>query len=252
MAEPRTFKVDSPAMRGDDIEGWQRELRDRFTTWNIPYAIAADGLYGPATRSATKSFMRAWGVDDTDQALDGGLTPAWRTKLRHDDRTKAEQAAFDSDVIKQYRADLRDRFEKLDVCYPVPNMSEDSWNYHGTAHDGVDLICPARQPVLAICKAKVLRAENGWSNLYAPAGDGIVILECLIDTGPFFKGLCFGYGHAEGAQVSRGETVEAGEHVAYAGFANAWHLHFMANGGGFPKTIGHGDRDPMPFLNYAQ
>jgi murein DD-endopeptidase MepM/ murein hydrolase activator NlpD len=184
--------------------------------------------------------------------MDEGLTGYWRSKLRNDDRSEHEESLFRSQERQDYRAALRTRFEHIDVCYPVPNLITDDWNWHGTLHDGVDLICPNSQSVLAICKAKVIRAENGWSGLYAPRGDGIVILECLIDSGPFFKGLCFGYGHAEGFAVTRGETVEAGELVAHAGFANAWHLHFMANGGGFPKAIGHGDRDPMPFLDYAR
>ena len=248
----RTFKIESPLMSGQDIKHWQEFLYDDFRSrWGIDYPIERDGIWGVASRSATASFMRAWGVEDTGDALERGLEPDWRIKLRNDDRTDVELSRAFSDEIKDYRARLRARYEKIDVCYPVPNLITDDWGYHGTAHDGVDLICPRNQPVLAICKAKVLRAENGWSNRYAPLGDGIVILQSLIDDGPFFQGLCFGYGHAENFQVSRGDLVEAGQVVAAAGFANATHLHLMANGGGFPPAIGHGDRDPMPFLDYA-
>jgi murein DD-endopeptidase MepM/ murein hydrolase activator NlpD len=249
----RTFRVDSPTMKGADIAAWQQFLYDDFRSrWSIEYPIETDGLYGAATRAATASFMRAWGVEDTGEAMESGLTPEWRIKLRNSDRTPAEAARAQSDEIKDYRARLRARFEKLSVCYPVPNLITDDWGYHGTSHDGVDLICPRNQPVLAICRAEVIRAENGWSNLYAPAGDGIVILQSRVDDGPFFKGLCFGYGHAENFRVQKGDVVEAGQVVALAGFANATHLHFMANGGGFPAHIGHGDRDPMPYLDFAR
>jgi hypothetical protein len=44
--------------------------------------------------------------------------------------------------------------------------------------------------------------------------------------------------------------VKAGQKIGHAGFANAWHIHFMVNGGG--HTRGIGDRDPLPFINHAR
>ena len=46
-----------------------------------------------------------------------------------------------------------------------------------------------------------------------------------------------------------GQVVEAGEVIAHAGFANAWHVHFMVNGRSDAKGVG--DRDPMPYVEYA-
>ncbi len=60
----------------------------------------------------------------------------------------------------------------------------------------------------------------------------------------------FAYGHAEKATVHVGQTVKAGQKIGHAGFANAWHIHFMVNGGTTVKGIG--DRDPLPFVNHAR
>jgi hypothetical protein len=49
--------------------------------------------------------------------------------------------------------------------------------------------------------------------------------------------------------VRAGETVEAGQRIGHAGFANAWHVHFMINARS--DTRGVGDRDPRPFYEYA-
>jgi hypothetical protein len=49
--------------------------------------------------------------------------------------------------------------------------------------------------------------------------------------------------------VKVGDIVTAGTRLGHAGFANAWHVHFMVNGGGTLRGIG--DRDPKPFVDYA-
>lgn len=263
MSDPRTFKVNSPLMEGSDVKAWQEVLVERFGRWGIHYPLPADGSYGVATRGATASFMRAWGVEDTGEALGGGLTPEWRSKLRDDHRSAEEEARFASPALRDYRAALRGRFEAAGVCYPVPNLVTDDWGYHPGVHDGVDLVCPWKQPILAICDGVVRRvAAGGWWGLGARPtsghpvsdGDGIVILECTVDAGPFKKGMHFGYGHSESHTVREGQSVRAGDLLGHAGWANGPHVHFMVNddppSGGFYK--GTGDRDPMPYLNFAE
>mgnify|MGYP006144078397 CR=1 FL=1 len=139
---------------------------------------------------------------------------------------------------------------------PLARILQSSWGYHPPVHDGVDLICKPRAAGLAICKAEVVRADNGgWWGKGAPSpavaakGDGIVIIRCLVNQGPFRKGLNFCYGHAEKVRVKVGEKVEAGQVICEAGLANAWHFHFMVNDN--KDTRGVGDRDPMPYVNYA-
>jgi murein DD-endopeptidase MepM/ murein hydrolase activator NlpD len=144
------------------------------------------------------------------------------------------------------------------VSTPMKHILEDSWGYHPPVHDGIDLICPTSEPLLAICRAKVVRADaGGWWGKGAPAdpalkarGDGIIILRSLIDAGPIKAGMNLCYGHAEHATVKVGQTVEAGQMIGHAGFANAWHTHFMVNMRG--DTKGVGDRDPKPVVDYAR
>lgn len=144
------------------------------------------------------------------------------------------------------------------VTAPLKHILQDSWGWHPGVHDGIDLICPPDEPLIAICEAKVVRADaGGWWGLGAPAdpalkarGDGIIILRSLIDAGPIRKGMNLCYGHAEHATVKAGQTVKAGDVIGKAGFANAWHTHFMVNMRA--DTKGVGDRDPKPVVDFAR
>jgi murein DD-endopeptidase MepM/ murein hydrolase activator NlpD len=256
----RPFKVPTS---GEDVRDWQEFLTDRFRrAWNINYELEQDGVYGAATRSATASFMRAWGVESAKDELNDGLTSFWRSKLRANRRTPEEEACAYSSERTDYRSRLRQRFERMEVCYPVPNLVTDDWDWHPGVHDGIDLVCPWKQPLLAICTGKIVRVndDHWWGNNPKPSpghpisdGDGIVILECTISAGPFKPGLHFGYGHAEGATVKVGDQVKAGQVIAHAGFAVQAHTHFMVNDNPPVNGLyrGVGDRDPKPFLNYA-
>lgn len=259
----RTFKIQTPYMEGDDVRLWQRFLRDGFRSrWGIDYQLEEDGVYGEATRAATASFLRAWGVVSATAEMEHGVGPDLRIKIRNNHRDDEEQRLALSDERKAYRAALRARFEQIDVCYPVPNLVTDDWGWHPGIHDGVDLVCPWKQPLLAICTGKIVRtdADDWWGANPQPSpghpisdGDGIVIIECSISAGPFVPGLHFCYGHAEKSVVKEGDHVEAGQVVAHAGWAIQPHTHFMVNAfksvDGF--YTGRGDRDPMPFLDYA-
>jgi murein DD-endopeptidase MepM/ murein hydrolase activator NlpD len=147
---------------------------------------------------------------------------------------------------------------KAAVVMPMKHITEDSWGYHPPGHDGIDLICPPSEPLIAMCKAKVVRADaSGWWGKGAPTdpvlkakGDGIIIIRSLVDAGPLREGMNLCYGHAEGATVKAGQTVNPGDVIGRAGFANAWHVHFMVNDN--PDTRGVGDRDPKPILDYAK
>jgi murein DD-endopeptidase MepM/ murein hydrolase activator NlpD len=260
----RTFQVKDRLMSGGDVEMWQLFLYEDFRSrWSIDYALEVDGLYGVATRSATASFLRAWGALSAAEAMEEGVTPELRIKIRNDDRSELEEKIALSQERKDYRAALRDRFENRDVCYPVPNLVTDSWGWHPGVHDGVDLVCPWKQPLLAICTGVIVRvsASGWWGFNPQPSpghpisdGDGIVILESDTAVGPFARGLHFGYGHAEIAVVGVGEHVKAGQVIAHAGFARAAHTHFMVNNdepvNGFYRGVG--DRDPAPYLAYAK
>jgi murein DD-endopeptidase MepM/ murein hydrolase activator NlpD len=253
----RTFKVDSPHMHGDDVKAWQEWLRMTFRRWDIGYPIATDGVYDVATRSATASVCEALGLA-APYGMEQGVTPELRTKLRNRRLSVAERTRY-LGVRRKYRAALRKRFEAGGhVHTPVSRIITDAWGYHPGVHDGLDLICPASATLYALCDATVVRADaSGWWGLGAPAdpalkakGDGIIILRCTTDVGPFRNGLNMCYGHAEHAAVHEGQHVKAGHVIGKAGFANAWHVHFMVNGN--HDTRGVGDRDPRPFTDYAR
>lgn len=252
----RTFKLEKPLMEGSDIEQWQRFIKSTFDKWNIDYPIVVDDVYGVGARSATASLLYCLGINHVE-AMKQGVTPELRIKVRHRRLTASERTRFLTTRVA-HRAKLRRKYNKKSrVASPLHHIIQSSWGW-APGHDGVDLICDARAPGFAICNGVIRRADaGGWWGKGAPSpavaarGDGIVILECTVNVGPFRKGMCFGYGHAEAPVVRVGDTVKAGERICEAGMANAWHFHFMCNGGGFAKTQGRGDRDPMPFVRYA-
>ncbi|MGI8730242.1 MAG: peptidoglycan DD-metalloendopeptidase family protein [Solirubrobacteraceae bacterium] len=254
MPAPRRFIIDQPPMIGTDIGLWQTWLKVQFRKWNIDYPIVVDGIYGVGTRSATASMLYALGIAQAQLAH--GVTPELRTKVRNRRLTAGERGRFTGRV--GWRRRLRARYAKGGkVAAPIAKILQDSWGYHPGVHDGIDLICRANAPLYAICDARVLRADaGGWWAKGAPRdpavrgrGDGIIVLECLVDVGPFRKGLRFCYGHAERPVVRVGDRVKAGERIGTAGLANAWHIHAMVNGRDDDRGVG--DRDPRRFIDYA-
>lgn len=256
MPEPRTFKIDSPLMEGSDIKAWQDLILDIGQTWNVHFPLKADGTYGMATRSFGKMVL--FGRGFSHDQLDNGITPWLRELTRHPDRRPDEvKQRAGEPYRKDFRDDLRKKYEGDDgeVAAPIGKIITMTWGYHYGVHDGIDLICGRKAPIYALCDAKVIDVRPGgwWGN--SPSGqvwkgDGIIQIRCLTDDGPFKKGMHFGYGHAEGADVGVGDTVKAGDRLGEAGLAVAWHIHLMANNGEFGLK-GKGSRDPRPYVNYA-
>lgn len=145
--------------------------------------------------------------------------------------------------------------------WPILNHGN---GFNPPVHDGVDLISDANDIGYAICDGTIVDVRSsGWWGKGAQAshghpisdGDGIVQLQCTTNSGPFRAGMVFGYGHAEHARVDAGQHVKAGEPICHAGFANAWHFHFMVNDGDKRRSDGGfsgvGTRDPWTFVSYA-
>jgi murein DD-endopeptidase MepM/ murein hydrolase activator NlpD len=254
MAEPRTFQIKSPLMEGDDIREWQKLIKGIARSWDVYLPLKVDGVYGMGTRSFSKTIGFARGF--THAQLDEGITPWVRENMRNPSKAMDERRA--GRWRAGFRDDLRKKYPKAkagdDTAAPLGKIITMTWGYHPGVHDGIDLICGADAPIYAICDAEVfdVRAGGWWGK--APSGevargDGIIQLRCLTDDGPFQKGMHFGYGHAEKAVVHEGQRVQQGQLLGHAGLAVAWHVHFMANGGG--TTRGTGDRDPRPYIDYA-
>jgi murein DD-endopeptidase MepM/ murein hydrolase activator NlpD len=254
MAAARTFKLTSPHMRGDDVRAWQRILNKQFDNWGVKFHAPVDGDYGVPTRDATATVLHGLGILLVE--MQNGITPELRTKVRDKKLSPTERTRR---VMRRlWRRRLREKHAGGGVARPVAKIISSSWGWHVNLHDGVDLICPPDAAIYALCDAEVfdVRASGWWGLGAQPAaghalseGDGIIQLRCLADIGPFRRGMHFGYGHAEHARVRVGQRVEAGQRIGSAGFANAWHVHFMVNGGSTKRGIG--DRDPMPFVKYA-
>jgi murein DD-endopeptidase MepM/ murein hydrolase activator NlpD len=258
----RTFKLQSPHMKGDDIKRWQRDVRLLFKRMAIDCPIKADGDYGVATRSYTAALVHANGMSAGVQ-MKTGVPPDLRSVLRQAPRalTDGQRKRRSSQDRKEYRAKLRRQYSHVNgplVHSPTTVIVQDDWGFHPGVHDGLDVITPPDPIIFAMCKAKVVDVRSeGWWGLGAPKdpklkakGDGIIQIEVLENVGPFKRGYHIGYGHAEKAMVHEGDRVRAGQAIGHAGFANAWHIHLMVNKGNTEKGIG--TLDPRPFLDYAR
>lgn len=261
----RTFKLTQPHMSGDDIRLGQRELASKLAHWGADsYPIRVDGEYSIATRAAYRDVAFGLGIARADLAE--GITPELRSKIRHGRLSPVERARYLARA--GWRKELaRKHGEQGGVSPPLVKVLTHANGWSGpSGHDGVDLICPSNAVGHAICRARVRRADkDGWWGKGAVAspghpigdGDGIVVLEALVDIGPIRRGMFIGYGHAEKPMVQVGEVVEAGQPICHAGFARAWHFHWMVNAGGARFTMengkprGVGDRDPWPIIAYC-
>lgn len=255
MNEARTFKVLNPPMTGGDVSDWERSLNRQMETWEVDYSVPVDGRYDAEDRSLTASVLYGLGFLAPTESMRHGLTPELRIKVRNKRLTEAELRRH-RERERHWLPAFRDRHRERMVSPPLARILQDSWGYHPPIHDGIDLISTPRAAGLAICRARVIRADNsGWWKKGAPSpavaakGDGIVVIRSLTSTGPFRIGLNFCYGHAENVLVKEGQVVEAGQAICEAGLANAWHFHFMVNDRN--DDLGLGDRDPRPFLDYA-
>jgi murein DD-endopeptidase MepM/ murein hydrolase activator NlpD len=254
-ATPRTFKMEEPLMRGSDIREWQELIIDIGQSWNVHFPLKADGTYGMATRSFSKMVL--FGRGFTHEQLDNGITPWLRELTRHpNSRSDAVRQRASEPYRKNFRETLRNKFQDdPDVAAPIGKILTMTWGYHPGVHDGIDLICGPKAPIYALCDAVVIDVRaSGWWGKGASGeiwrGDGIIQIQCVTDDGPFRKGMHFGYGHAEGADVHVGQEVKAGARLGEAGLAVAWHVHLMGNNGEFGLQ-GKGSFDPRPFVNYA-
>jgi murein DD-endopeptidase MepM/ murein hydrolase activator NlpD len=261
MSGNRTFKVQKPFMQGQDVKDWQHEIKVRFKKdFGIDCPIKLDGVYGHGTRDFSAALVHAEGLSIKVRMLNG-VTPELRALIREGKEPAQAKRTRDSKTRKAYRDKLKKQWArkpKKKVHAPLAHILQDSWGYHPGIHDGEDLICLPNAPTYAMVKCKVIDVRaSGWWGLGAPSdptlkakGDGIVQMEVLENVGPFKKGMHIGYGHNEKAVVKVGQVLEAGDRVANAGFANAWHIHLMVNNGR-SGIRGVGTQDPRPLIDYA-
>lgn len=250
----RTYKLTTPHMTGDDIRSWQRDVKHEFARMDIDCPIAIDGDYGMSTRSFTASLCHALGMT-ASKVMAEGVTPELRSRIRNRILTPEEQTNMR--VRVDWRRRLRDRFESMnagDVHRLTRLIITSEWDYHGRAHDGIDVQTPNGAWLYAMVKCRVFDVRSGgwWGK--APSGDvslgdGIVQMEVLDNVGPFKKGHHIGYGHCENAVVKEGDVLEAGDRVARVGLAVTRHVHLMENDGSTTKGIGN--IDPRAILDYA-
>lgn len=100
----RTLKLTSPAMRGSDVERFQKDINAELARWDISYRVDEDGVYGHDTRDTAQSVC--FGLGLASPVMSKGATPAIRLKVRNRKLSKTEMVRYKS------REDWRKRLGK--------------------------------------------------------------------------------------------------------------------------------------------
>jgi tellurite resistance protein len=125
---PRTFRVTSPRMKGDDVLAFQRVLNKRFAAWRVPATLGEDGEFGPETRRAARQVARGLGLAAGE--YEHGITLAVRVLIRNPSRRTPDQRARftrQAGFRKQLRAararDLAAGQQRLDEKKALPTSA---------------------------------------------------------------------------------------------------------------------------------
>jgi Mannosyl-glycoprotein endo-beta-N-acetylglucosaminidase/CHAP domain len=86
---PRTFRIQSPLMEGEDIRAFQQVINARFEVWKVTRTIEVDGEYGSITRHAARQVAHGMGLAKRDYP--GGITPEMRRRIRTPSRRSPEE-----------------------------------------------------------------------------------------------------------------------------------------------------------------
>jgi lysozyme len=127
----RTFTLSTPLMRGDDVRGFQEDLNFRFDAWDVGKRLELDGEYRRSTRDAAQEVCQGLGIDP-EAALEHGVTPALRVRIRHPEtRSPEEVERSRADGARAFRANLRRRFKRvvltgIDVSNNNPSVDFDA------------------------------------------------------------------------------------------------------------------------------
>ena len=106
----RTFILKTPHMRGDDVAEFQGDLNARYADWEIAKHIAVDDDYGQGTHDAAAEVCACLGIDAV-KAMQHGVDPDLRVKIRHPDhRTAQEVEASKGPHATGLRDSLRKKF----------------------------------------------------------------------------------------------------------------------------------------------
>jgi hypothetical protein len=87
----RTFRIQSPAMTGEDIRAFQRVINERYRRWGVSKRVGEDGEYGSITRLAVRQVCHGLGLAKADYP--GGVTPELQLRVRMPSRRSPDELA---------------------------------------------------------------------------------------------------------------------------------------------------------------
>jgi hypothetical protein len=106
---PQTFRVTSPAIRGPEVERFQRAINRRLAVWKVAKRLRVDGAYGADTHKTARQVAHGLGIP-----VKRGFTPEVQALIIDPDKRPPAMRSR-AKARKDYRAKLR----KLHATPPV-------------------------------------------------------------------------------------------------------------------------------------
>jgi hypothetical protein len=121
---PRTFKLTSPHMVGEDVRAFQQAINTRFAAWSINLRVDDDSDYGKDTRKAARQVCRGLGLDPAE-AMRHGVPPELQAKFANPAlRSAAEIALADTPQAVAFRRRLRKQSGALGKVVVAPGANK--------------------------------------------------------------------------------------------------------------------------------
>ena len=197
--------------RGTKVAELQRAIQNT----GITVRGGADGVFGPATASALRSFQKVNGISQTGVTTAGGVRILALG-------TGAAQGVSGGSSVKL------DTFPVAGHCY-----FGDTWHASrggGRVHEGVDIIASSGTKLVAVVDGTI--SKQYWDQPGARAGNGVRVQQANGTYFTYLHMLDFAPGIKVGAKVKAGDVIGW---VGNTGSSATPHLHFEIHpGGGSP------------------
>lgn len=183
--------------------------------------IPVDGIYGPQTEAAVRTFQATHGL-----SVDGVVGPQTTNAMFFAPGNGGGSTGFAPASGIVWPSDTRT------ISQPFGAQN----GHDNGGHPGVDIAAPMNSPIYAATSGRVISAGPAsgfgqWIRIQAP--DGTVTV--------------YGHMYPQNMFVKVGDTVQAGQRIALVGAngnSTGPHLHFEVH-----QNINAGPEDPIAFLN---
>jgi peptidoglycan hydrolase-like protein with peptidoglycan-binding domain len=165
---PRTFRLTSPRMIGNDVKAFQRVLNRRFQTWGSDEHTSEDGEYGPETRKAARAVAQRLGIAAAD--YEHGFTSALRGLIRTPSGRTPEQLERARKLRKPAHGAARARPSSSGTAPAAPSGLAAAIRAGGGRYEDAIIREAKRSGLSVSLVCAVIQHETGFQNVFGHDG----------------------------------------------------------------------------------